>query len=94
MESVLVVGRIKPQRRRRAERLLTVGPLRYLPPGLTRHSVYREGDTVVLLFDGPTAEDGFLQLLEEGGGGGDLPELIDCLERVPLLPRELKRVDS
>ena len=92
MESVLVVGRIKPRRRRRAERLLTLGPLRLLPPGLTRHSVYREGDTVALLFDGPAAEDGFLRLLEEGDG--DLPELIDCLERVPLLPRELKRVDS
>ena len=92
MESVLVVGRIKPRRRRRAERLLTLGPLQFLPPGLTRHSVYREGDTVALLFDGPAAEDGFLRLIEEGGG--DLPELIDCLERVPLLPRELTRVDS
>ena len=91
MESILVVGRIKPSRRRRAEDLLSSGPLRRLPGGLTRHSVYRQGDTVALLFDGPAAEREFLGLLESRRG--DLPALIDCLEGVPLLPRELRRVN-
>jgi len=53
--------------------------------------VYRQGETVALLFDGPAAEREFLELLE--GEEGDLPALVDCLERVPLLPRELRRVE-
>lgn len=91
MESVLMVGRIRPSRRRRAEDLLNAGLLQRLPRGLTRHSVYRQGDTVALLFDGPAAGREFLELLESDRG--DLPALIDCLESVPLLPRELRRVD-
>jgi hypothetical protein len=90
MESVLVVGRVKPQRRRRADDLLDSALLDHLPRGLTRHSIYREGDTVALLFDGPNAEADFLRLLEDESHG--LPELIACFENVPLLPRELRRV--
>ena len=90
MESVLVVGRVKPRRRRRAADLLDSVLLDNLPRGLTRHSIYREGDTVALLFDGPDAEADFLRLLE--GESSGLPDLIECFESVPLLPRELRRV--
>lgn len=91
MESVLVVGRIKGSRRRGAERILGSGRLlERLPPGLTRQSLYRQGDTIALLFEGPQAEQSFLRLLQTGEGS--LPRLIDCLEEVPLLPRELSRL--
>ena len=85
-----MVGRVKPRRRRRAERLLDTALLECLPRGTTRQSIYREGDTVALLFDGPDAEADFFRLIE--GGSGGLPELIECFEGVPLLPRELRRV--
>lgn len=78
--SVLVIGRVRPSRRGDVDALLA-------DPDLGARA-YTQGDTVALVVEGPRPEARFLRLLE--AGTGPLVRLLDCLEEVPLLPREVR----
>lgn len=49
--------------------------------------LFRQGETLALLVEGPSAEARFLRLL--GQRTSTLARILDCLEDVPLVPPEL-----
>lgn len=79
MNGVLVIGRVRPERRGELEALLTEGPV--------GARMFRQGETLALLLDGPQAEGRFLALLSQRESR--LARIVDCLENVPLVPPEV-----
>ena len=79
MDSVLLIGSVRPGRNADLHALLR--------SGLPGARVFCRGATVAFLFDGPGANARFLRTLND-------PESIlslvaDCLEELPLLPVEV-----
>lgn len=79
MESVLVIGRVRCERRDEFDELLGRRDL--------DARVFRQGETLALLLEGRSAEARFLRLL--GQPESALALLVACLEDVPLVPDEL-----
>ena len=77
MESVLVIGRIRPDRTDDVDTLLAAGDV--------GSRIFRHGETLALLVDAPRAESRFLHLLRDES----FAKLVGCLEEMPLMPREV-----
>ena len=80
VSAVLVIGSVRPGRRADLDGLLA--------GECVQARVFRQGETVALLVDGPRAERRFLHMIEDEGSS--LARVVDCLDDVPLVPRELR----
>jgi hypothetical protein len=79
VESVLVIGRIRPRCSDEVDALLAAGA--------REARVYRQAETLALLVESPHVEARFLHLLRDERGA--FARLVACLEDLPLMPIEV-----